>query len=175
MLLVDIQFGVRTPDLVAIPHENYVKKLKRRLAWAYNKAKDVTLKMQQQYKRYHDRKIRCTKIEVGDTVLVRQKAFKGKHKIQDRWELSHYKVLEQPNEDIPVFKVQDEKTSKVHILHRNMLFPLIQDVQSEYALGGDGDKLDNEEKSKTKTTNKVLKETGLKRADPLYKGPITRS
>ena len=45
------------------------------------------------------------KIEPGDLVLVRVKAFGPDHKIADRWEQTPYKVLLQLHNG-PVFKVQ---------------------------------------------------------------------
>ena len=80
-LPIDIEFGVRTPDLVVTSTKNYVEKLQKRLAWAYKKAQEVNHKENKRNKRIYDKKIRCTKLEVGDKVLVRQKAFKKKHKI----------------------------------------------------------------------------------------------
>ena len=43
-LPIDIEFGVRTPDLVATSTKNYVEKLRRRLAWAFKKAQEVNEK-----------------------------------------------------------------------------------------------------------------------------------
>jgi hypothetical protein len=47
-------------------------------------------------------------LQVGDRVLVKVVAFDGKHKIADRWEDHPYIIMEQPNQDIPVFKVKRE-------------------------------------------------------------------
>ena len=46
------------------------------------------------------------KLMVGDKVLLRHTAFKGKHKIQDNWENTIYEVIEQPFENMPVFKIK---------------------------------------------------------------------
>ena len=43
---------------------------------------------------------------VGDKVLLRCTAFKGKHKIQDHWEHTIYGVIEQPFGKIPFFQNQ---------------------------------------------------------------------
>ena len=43
---------------------------------------------------------------VGDKVLLRCTAFKGKHKIQDQWEHIIYEVVEHPFGKIPVFKIK---------------------------------------------------------------------
>ena len=62
---------------------------------------------------------------------MRQKAFKGKHKIQVKWEDGLYKVISQPTENFPVFTVQHEGSKKLKTLDRNMLFPLGQELQCE--------------------------------------------
>ena len=130
-LPIDIVFGVRTPDLVVTSTKNYVEKLQKRLAWAFKKAQEVSQKEKKRNKRNYDRKVRCSKLERGDKVLVRQKAFKGKHKIEDKWEQDSYEVIAQPIENFPVFIVQNERMKKSKTLHRNMLFPLDQELQCE--------------------------------------------
>ena len=65
------------------------------------------------------------KIEPGDLVLVRVKAFGPDHKIMDRWEQIPHKVLSQLH-DSPVYKVQPldkEGEDNIQVLHQNMLFP----------------------------------------------------
>ena len=94
-LPIDIDFGVRTPDLVATSTTSYVKKLQKRLAWAFKKVQEVNYKENKRNKKNYDRKVGCSKLEVGDKVLVRQKAFKKKHKIQDKWEEDIYLVVAQ--------------------------------------------------------------------------------
>ena len=42
-----------------------------------------------------------------------------------------YIVISQPIHNCPVFKVQNERSGKTKILHRNMLFPLSQELQCE--------------------------------------------
>ena len=50
--------------------------------------------------------VRSTQLKVGDKVLLKCTAFKGKHKIQDRWENTIYEVVEQPLGKIQVFKIK---------------------------------------------------------------------
>ena len=45
------------------------------------------------HKQQYDHKIRCTKLEPGDMMMVCQKAFRGKQKIADRWENNMYGFL----------------------------------------------------------------------------------
>ena len=94
------------------------------MAWAFRKAQKVNLKENKKSQNNHDKKVRCSKLEIGDKVLVRQEAFKKKQQIQDKWEEDIYLVIAQPNENFPVFIVLNERSKKSKILHRSMLFPL---------------------------------------------------
>ena len=72
-----------------------------------------------------NKKVKCSQLKLGDLVLVWQKAFKGKHKIQDKWENTPYKVVEQKDPNLPMFHVENTgDPNKTRVLHRNMLFPL---------------------------------------------------
>ena len=76
-------------------------------------------------KKWHDQNVRCTKLETGYLVLLRQNAFKGKHKISDRCENTPYHVIQCIGGLLPVYKVQSvDETTKFRVLHRNWLFPL---------------------------------------------------
>ena len=44
-------------------------------------------------------------LEVGYTVLVHVTAFKGRHKMQNRWENSEYVVEKRPYPNLPVYVV----------------------------------------------------------------------
>ena len=58
--------------------------------------------------------------------MVQQKGFKGNHKIQDKWENTPYKVVEQKDPNLTVFLVKNtENPTKSRVLDRNMLFPLL--------------------------------------------------
>ena len=102
----------------------YVHKLKQRLNFAYKKAKEMSQKQAQKYKLSNDKKVKGSQLQIDDLVLVKRIAWKGRHKIQNKWEPEEYVVLEQPNKSIPVYKVKSVANSKERILHRNMLLPL---------------------------------------------------
>ena len=102
----------------------FVQKLKQRLTFAYKKAKEMSQKQAQKYKSSYDKKIKGTKLQVNDIVLVKRVAWKGRHKIQNKWEPSEYIVIEQPNLKVLVYKVKSLDDNKVRTLHRNMLLPL---------------------------------------------------
>ena len=63
-------------------------------------------------------------MQVDDIVLVKRVAWKGRHKIQNKWEPSEYVLVEQPNLKVPVYKVKSLEDNKERVLHRNMLLPL---------------------------------------------------
>ena len=57
---------------------------------------------------------------MGDLVLVKQTAWKGRHKIQDRWENGEYQVVGQPTPGVPVYSVKSVAGGKTKVLHRNL-------------------------------------------------------
>ena len=66
------------------------------------------------------------KIEPGDLVMVRIKAFGRDHKITDKWESVPYQVLNQDGWKpvVMVQSVKESETKNIRTLHRKMLFPL---------------------------------------------------
>ena len=99
-------------------------KLKLRLNFAYKKAKEMSQKQAQKYKLSYDKKVKGSRLQIDDLVLVKRIVWKGRHKIQNKWEPEEYVVLEQPNKSISVYKVKSIANSKERILHRNMVLPL---------------------------------------------------
>ena len=129
-LPIDIEYGITQPQLMEKSQQNYARKLRAKLNWAFKVAKQTSDREAIRQKQYYDRKMRCQKIEPGDLVLVKQKGSSGNYKIDDKWELNPFKVLEQMKSDkgkfTPVFKVEEVvKTGvpRLKTLHRNMLYP----------------------------------------------------
>ena len=109
-------------------------------------------------------------MEPGDPVLDRQKAFKGKHKISDRWDNIPYHVIDHVGKYLSVYKVQlIDETTKFRILHRNLLFPLAMRNKSDEKQ----QKLEEKEPELTGTKE----ENGTTSVQHLnnYEGPSTRS
>ena len=85
-LPVDVEFGLQRGGQKGFPGEsNYVSQLRRRLRFAHKKAKHMAQKQQAKHSKLYDLKCRGTALDVGDLVLVKQTAWKCRHKIQDRW------------------------------------------------------------------------------------------
>ena len=57
-------------------------------------------------------------------MLVKQTAWKGRHKIQDRWESEEYQVVGQPTPGVPVYMVKGVAGGRTRVLHGNLLLPL---------------------------------------------------
>ena len=66
-------------------------------------------------------------IVVGDIMLVRQKVFGMTHKIEDKWEIPVYIVLEKHNDGMTykVKKIGDNSGESCKNLHRNMFYPFM--------------------------------------------------
>ena len=81
-------------------------------------------KQQAKHRELYDLKCRGAALDVGNLVLVTQTAWKGRHKIQDRWESGEYQVVGQPTPGVPVYSVKSVAGDKTKVLHRNLLLPL---------------------------------------------------
>ena len=119
-------------------------------------------------------KIRCSKIEPGDHVLVRRKGFTGKHKIADHWELQPYQVISQCEVDISVFLVEScGKDGKQRTPHWNMFFPLNVTIESDHERNFDEtdgviETADPQQLAEASDGESLEEE-------PTYQGPMTQS
>ena len=120
-IAVDVVLGRHEPEFGS----NYVKKLKEQLRKAYEMAEKNSRNSQGDQKKFYDRKVHGAVLAPGDRVLVRKVGLKGMQKLVDRWSEEVYVVIDQPNSDIPVYRVKLEVgRSAVKTLHRNLLLPL---------------------------------------------------
>ena len=108
-LAIDAFLGL--DEIEKVSHSEYVKRLRDRLAFAYKTASIEAAKSSERYKRNYDFKVRESKLEPGDRVLVRLVGLKGKHKLSDKWEYESYVVISEPSQDIPAYrKLQREES-----------------------------------------------------------------
>ena len=75
------------------------------IKWAYKKADLFQQRDIQHHKWNYDWHSKTVSLRPGDTVLVHDTAFKGRHKIQSWWENSEYVEEWQPYSNIPVYLV----------------------------------------------------------------------
>ena len=81
-------------------------------------------RQQARHKGLYDRRCKGAALGIGDLVLVRKTAWKGRHKIQDRWESDEYQVIWQPSPSISVYEVKSVAGVRTRVLHCNLLLPL---------------------------------------------------
>ena len=101
--------------------------------------------------------------------MVRQKGFTGKHKVADRWEKDYCEVISQKPNGIPVFVIKSlGKDKRERTLHRNMLYPLSFQVQSEHEQYDD---VDHESlvRDQLESVDDSLED------QPIQQGPMTHS
>lgn len=131
-LPVDLAFGIDSGTNDKPSYTEYVQDLQKQLREAFeiaNKNADLSRKKQ---KANYDLKARAAKLEVGDRVLVKILAHDGKHKLADKWANEIYVVTEQPNLNIPVYKVkQEDGNGSEKTLHRNHLLHLGNKLQEK--------------------------------------------
>ena len=124
-LQVDMAFGLNTENDDKATYTEYISDLQQRIQETFDRVQKNSNQAREEQKVMYDRKARAAKLEVGDRVLVKILAHEGKHKLSDKWTEEIYVVTDQPNLNIPVYKVKrkdgegPEKT-----LHRNHLLHL---------------------------------------------------
>ena len=140
-LPIDIEYGVTQPELIDKSRQNYAQKLQAHLNWAFKVAKDVNLKESERQKRYYDRKMCCQKLIIGDLALVKEKGSSSNYKINDKWEVNPYTVLEHMKDNegkqMPVFRLCEivkEGVPCEKTLHHNMLYPFWSVEESDNPL-----------------------------------------
>ena len=80
-LPVDVECGLqRGNQKGSLGESSYVSQLRRRLKYAHNKAKQVAKRQQAKHRELYDQKCRHAELEIGDLVLVKQTAWKGRQK-----------------------------------------------------------------------------------------------
>ena len=143
-LPIDIEFGLpKTNCRDNCSKTRYVQKLRKRLNYAYEKARKYSDVQAKKYKASYDKGSKGAQLKVNDLVLVKIVAHKARHKLQDRWESEEYIVVEQPIPGTPVYRVKPVSGGKTKTLHRNLLLPLgvkyVDDTHPEDSESSDSD------------------------------------
>ena len=128
--------------------------------------KKVSDQARTRMKEGYDKKVKSARIHIEDKVLVKILKFDGKHKIEDKYEDTIYKVTDQPIQDTPVFDVQSDE-GVIKRLHRHHLF-LLSFIDHESESEETGDKEDNSQsdsQKKDKTGTEHTTAVGLNRTD----------
>lgn len=125
-LAIDALLGLNFDDSKAKSRNEYVHKLRDRLSFAYQKAKQIAEETAKVNNRQYDKKAKSSVLQPGDIVLAKNVIIRGKNKIANKWESEPYVVVSKPNENIPVYSIkkQNGRSRKVRTVHRNLLLPL---------------------------------------------------
>ena len=106
-LPVDLIFGPSLEE-ASVTHTEYVDKWKFAMKEAYSLALKNTSKSATDGKQQYDRRVRFSKLQPGDRVLVRNLSERGgPGKLRSYWEQQIHVVIEQRG-DLPIYKVNPE-------------------------------------------------------------------
>ena len=105
----------------------------------------MAIRQQARHKGLYDRRCKGAALDIGDLVLVKNTSWKGRHKIQDRWESDECQVKGQPNPGIPVYEVQNVAGDRARVMHQNLLLPLQGRVRQQGGQEVEGPKGPGEE------------------------------
>ena len=104
-LPVDVALGLAPCTITEPNTTKFVQKLRERNRWAHEKVEAFQAKEAKRHKHNYSKKGKAVALEVRDMVLVHVTAFKGQHKIQNRWENREYVVEKWPYPNLPVYVV----------------------------------------------------------------------
>ena len=123
-LPMDVELGVHRGGVGSSSTNQYAHRLQKRLQYAHSRAAALAKKEALRHKKLYDSKCRAATLAPGDLVLVKQLAFRGRHKLENRWENEEYTVVEQPDTGVPVYRLKNQ-SGKERVLHRNHLLPIL--------------------------------------------------
>ena len=139
-LPIDVAISLAPQTTAALDTTKFIQKMREHAKWAWKKAEAFLVKEAECHKCNYDKHSTAVALEVGDIVLVHVTAFKGHHKIQDRWENTECVVEKWPYLNVPVYVVcPRDGEGHSQALHRNYLLPIShntgQDVKDEPMAG----------------------------------------
>uniref|UniRef100_A0A8C5M0R6 Gypsy retrotransposon integrase-like protein 1 n=1 Tax=Leptobrachium leishanense TaxID=445787 RepID=A0A8C5M0R6_9ANUR len=128
-LPVDLAFGLSLDQTSVASHRNYVDRLRKNLASAFEQARLTSGNREQRNKQNYDLKVRIQDLQPGDRVLLKILGAAARHKLADRWSSQVYIVCKQlPG--LPVYQIRpDGKAGPLKNWHRNHLLPLREAVR----------------------------------------------
>ena len=137
-LPIDVALGL-APHTITEPNTTkFVQKLREQNKWAHEKAEAFQAKEAERHKCNYNKKGKAAALEVRDTVLVHVTTFKGRHKMQDRWENREYVVEKQPYPNLPVYVVcPRDGEGHSRTLHRNYLLPISSNMGQDETDGSE--------------------------------------
>lgn len=120
-LLVDWYFNIFRSE-EPIEYSKYVEDFKARLDEAYKLAQRHAEKSAGRNKDRYDKRVKESKLKVGDRVLIRNVNLRGKHKLANHW-CSDVYIIDKLLGDVVYSVSSEDGTVKNRIFHRNLLLP----------------------------------------------------
>ena len=111
-IALDVVLGLINEDHEEREYGDFVTAMTEHLHEAYEKVAQISKVSQDHQKKYFDLKAHAAMLDRGDRVLVNIVAYKGKHKIADRWEEEPSIIIRKPNADMLVYVVQKDRARK---------------------------------------------------------------
>ncbi len=120
-LPVDFLLG-RVQEPVGGTVNNWVRDHQTRLHMAFEGVRNRLKEGAQRRKENHDQSVRSEPLAVGQSVLLKEFGWKGRHKIQDKWNPVVHRVLKAPHGNGAVYTVAPEgDLAMVKRVHRTLL------------------------------------------------------
>ncbi|XP_051749009.1 uncharacterized protein LOC127512276 [Ctenopharyngodon idella] len=119
-LPVDILFRSVLNDQNVISYDKFVDTLVKDLKEAMVIAQQHATKAQKRHAALYNRRVKGLTIDVGDQVLLANKAERGKRKTADRWESTVYTVVDHKPQT-HTYRIRNPATGQEKVVHRNLL------------------------------------------------------
>ena len=83
-LAIDAFIGLNSDSLNSTSESEYIRKLRHRLSFAYQKAQEVSKKARSKLKLNYDLRARSSVLRIGERVLVNNAGLRGRCELADR-------------------------------------------------------------------------------------------
>ncbi|XP_058468550.1 uncharacterized protein LOC131443163 [Solea solea] len=124
-LPVDFLLG-RVQDPVDGTVNDWVREHQTRLHVAFDGVRDRLRETAQRRKENHDQSVQSEPLVVGQSVILKEFGWKGRHKIQDRWNPVVHRVIRAPPGNGAVYTVAPEDDpAKIKRVHRTLLKAIV--------------------------------------------------
>lgn len=113
---------------ISLNHDNFqtTEKFSDNLRKAYKLCIERLKQQRVKYKKFYDNKLNrnLNTLKEKDIVLIRNERMTNK--IDDRWMSTPFIIIDQPDNNIPVYRVKELESDVVKTKHRNQLLPIFR-------------------------------------------------
>lgn len=119
-LPVDVLFRSVLHDPAVTNYDKYVACLTDDLKEAMVIAQDHAAKEKYRQAQLYNKRVKGSKIDIGDRLLMANRKERGKKKLADRWESTIYTVVDM-NAATHTYRIRDTITGQEKVIHKNLL------------------------------------------------------